>query len=116
MREQTLEDEEAEVRERMIREWRKMGEGMCETSGEFDGFPIHGTMLEGADEDEVERAWKVHVLRNHDLDFAREQDSEANKTPTAAEIKAVLLASLEEKVASLDEDGWMFGDEEKDEE
>ncbi|KIW09524.1 uncharacterized protein PV09_00400 [Verruconis gallopava] len=32
------------------------------------------------------------------------------------EIKAVLMASLESKVQSLDEDGWMFGDEEKDEE
>lgn len=33
-----------------------------------------------------------------------------------AEIRAVLLASLEAKVESLDEDGWMFGDEVKEDE
>jgi hypothetical protein len=39
----------------------------------------------------------------------------ANESRLDVEIKAVLMASLEAKVLGLEEDGWMFGDEEKEE-
>jgi hypothetical protein len=97
-----LEDEEEEARRRIIEGWRKHGGGMVEQSGESLSFSTWLADKEGVD-------------KPVDLEIEVTQISKADESQLDAEIRAVLLASLDSKVQSLEEDGWMFGDEEKEE-
>lgn len=110
--EATLEDEEQEARRRMIEGWRKLGDGMVDQNGEFDDFPnlqARQVYLSVVYHAITVANWR---LMRGCTEWTRRV---ADRTLLDSEIRAVLLASLEEQLQSLDDDGWMFGDEEKEE-
>jgi hypothetical protein len=119
-REITQEDEEKEARERMIEAWGRMGSvnvsGLEDQQGEFDTFSSSARARARARERKEENGAGDTVVFDDDMEDLNKKLSEAaNPIPSSAEIKAVLMTSLDEKLASLDEDGWMFGDDEKEE-
>jgi hypothetical protein len=105
----TLEEENAEAQRRMIEGWRKLGDGMVDQSGELRTISLLDRNRLASEHAAVVAMWIKWDWNVRILDVADAKGMDA-------EIRAVLMASLEEKATSLEEDGWMFGDEERDEE
>ena len=107
----SAEEEEEEARRRLLEGWRKMGDNMLDHAGKFTSpqeFLKYRDYMRGV-------AHVVFVALWREVYPDGNWRRMANARCVDVEIKAVLMASLEEKVQSLEEDGWMFGDEEKDE-
>lgn len=106
----------------MIEAWGRMGtsghgivSGLEDQQGEFDTF---SSSARARARERLEQTGERDCIVFKDTkkeEFSNKLSETANETPSDAEIKAVLMTSLEEKLATLDDDGWMFGDEEKEE-